>query len=67
MTTIDEQNVAATIVALKAAAIAHGRLPMSVELVKHDEALSANEWRRLALRFLLEREEQKEKTETLSV
>lgn len=67
MTTVDEQNVAATIVMLKAAAYGHGHMPTLVKLVEHDPPLAHAQWDKLAREFLDKRERAKQEKGTLRV
>lgn len=55
---IDEANIGATIVALRAAAAKFDKIPEAIRLVEHDEKLQAYQWRRLAIEHL-ERQERK--------
>jgi hypothetical protein len=65
MAQLDEMNVQATIVAFKARVAAGGQLPMRVELVQHDEALTAHAWRSCALEYLERAEKLKQQKETI--
>jgi hypothetical protein len=62
---IDEGNIGATIVALKAAAAKFDKLPEAVRLVEHDEVLQAHQWRRLALQHLEKAEAQRAAANTI--
>lgn len=65
MSQLDEGNIGATIVAFKARAAVSGELPTRVQLVAHDEILSAHAWRSCAIEYLTRREDAKQREETI--
>jgi hypothetical protein len=67
MSQLDEGNIGATIVALRAAAARHGQLPVAIQLVEDDEALQAHTWRRLAIELLEKREAAKQQAEAITL
>jgi hypothetical protein len=67
MSQLDEGNIGATIVALRAAAVRHGTLPVAIQLVEGDEALQAHAWRRLAIEWLEKREALKQQAEAITL
>lgn len=67
MSTLDEMNIQATVVAFKARAAASGELPLRIQLVQDDELLSARAWRDCAIEYLTKREAAKQQEGALHI